>query len=53
MNIEHGTLAPLALSVSGVLGRECSICFINMTEKIAKKFNESYEKVITVKRCKL
>ena len=24
-----------------------------MTEKIAKKFNESYEKVITVKRCKL
>ena len=53
MNIEHDTLAPLALSVSGVLGRECSICFINMTEKIAKKFNESYEKVITVIRCKL
>ena len=53
MNIEHGTLAPLALSVSGVLGRECSICFINMTEKIAKKFNESYEKVITVIRFSL
>ena len=24
-----------------------------MAEKIAKKFNESYEKVITVTRCKL
>ena len=24
----------------------------NMAEKIAKKFNESYEKVITVIRCK-
>ena len=46
MNIEPGTFTPLVFSVSGVLGKECS-------EKIAKKFNESYEKVITVTRCKL
>ena len=47
------TFTPLVFSVSGVLGKECSIFHKRMTEKIAKKFNESYEKVITVKRCKL
>ena len=53
MNIEHGTFTSLVFSVSGVLGKECSMFHKHMAEKIAKKFNESYEKVITVIRYKL
>ena len=53
MNIEHGNFTPLVFSVSGVLGKECSMFHKHMAEKIAKKFNESYEKVVTVIRCKL
>ena len=53
MNIEHGTFTPLLFSVSGVLSKECSMFHKHMAEKIAKKFNESYEKVITVIRYKL
>ena len=53
MNVEHGTFTPLVFSVSGVLGKECSMFHKHMAGKIAKKFNESYEKVITVIRCKL
>ena len=53
MNVEHGTFTPLVFSVSGVLGKECYMFHKHMAGKIAKKFNESYEKVITVIRCKL
>ena len=53
MNKDHGTFTPLVFSVSGVLGKECSMFHKHMAEKIGKKFNESYEKVITVIRCKL
>ena len=53
MNIEHGTSTPLVFSVSGVLGKKCCMFHQHMAEKIAKKTNESYEKVITVIRCKL
>ena len=53
MNIEHGIFTPLLFSVSGVLSKECSMFHKHMAEKIAKKFNESYEKVITVIRYKL
>ena len=53
MNIEHGTFRPLVFSVSGVLGKECSVFHKHMAEKIVKKFNESYGKVITVIRWKL
>ena len=53
MNIEHGTFTPLVFWVSGLLGKECSMFHQHMAEKIAKKTNESYEKVITVIRCKL
>ena len=48
MNIEHGTFTPLVFSVSGVLVKNV-LCFTNLwLKKIAKTFNESYEKVITV-----
>ena len=53
MNLEHGIFTPLLFSVSGVLSKECSMFHKHMAEKIAKKFNESYEKVITVIRYKL
>ena len=53
MNKEHRTFTPLVFSVSGVLSEECSMFHEHMAEKIAKKFNESYEKAITVIRCKL
>ena len=53
MNIEHGTFTPLVFSVSGVYGKECSMFHKHIAEKIAKNFNESYEKVITVIRCNL
>ena len=53
MNITHGAFTPLVFSVSGVLGKECSMFHKHMVEKIAKKINESYEKFITVIRCKL
>ena len=50
MNIEHGTFTSLAFSVSGVFSKFFSK---HMAEKIAKQFDESYEKVITIIRCKL
>ena len=53
MNIEHGSFTPLVFSVSGVLDKECSMYHKHMAEKIAKKFNESFEKVIIVIRYKL
>ena len=53
MSTDHDTFTPLVFSVSGVLGQECPMFHKHMGEKIAKKFNESYEKVITVIRCKL
>ena len=53
LNIELGTFTPLDFSVSSVLGEKCFMFHTYMAEKIAENFNESYEKVITVIRCKL
>ena len=53
MNIKHDTFTSLFFSVSGVLGNKCSMFHKHMAEKIAKNFNWSYQKVITVIRCKL
>ena len=52
MNITHGAFTPLVFSVSGVLGKECSMFHKHLAKK-CKKNNESYEKVITIIRCKL
>ena len=49
INIEHGTFTSLVFSVS----KESSMFHKHITEKTAQKFNESYEKVIIVIRCKL
>ena len=36
MNIKHDTFTSLVFSVSGVLGKECSMFHKHMAEKIAK-----------------
>ena len=37
MNIEHGTFTPLVFSVSGVLGKECSMFHKHLAKKCKKK----------------
>ena len=45
MNTEHGTFTPLVFSVSGVLGKECSMFHKHMAEKIAKKLIKVMKKL--------
>ena len=37
MNIEHGTITPLVFSVTGVLGKECSVFHKHIADKIVRK----------------
>ena len=53
MNIEHGTFTPLVFSVTGVMGKECSMFHKHMAEKISKKTEEKYSDIINVLKCKL
>ena len=53
MNIEHGTFTPLFFSVSGGIGKECSIFHKHVAERLAIKTGERYEKIISTIRCKL
>ena len=53
MDIEHGTFTPLVFSVSGGMGKECSMFHKHVAEKIAIKTEERYEKVLSTIRCKL
>ena len=53
MNTEHSTFTALVFLVIGLVGNKYSMSHKHMAEKIAKNFNESYEKVVTVIRCKL
>ena len=53
MNIEHGTFTPLVFSVTGVMGKECSVFHKHIADKIARKTEQSYNDVISVIRCKL
>ena len=59
MNTEHSTFTPLVFLVSGLVGNKYSMSHKHMAEKIALinfneiNFNDSYEKVVTVIRCKL
>ena len=51
MNIEHGT--PLFFSVSGGMGKECSMFHKHVAERLTIKTDERYEKAISTIRCKL
>ena len=53
MNIEHGTFTPLVFSLSGGMGTECSMFHRHIAEKIAKKTEERYSKILSIIRCKL
>ena len=53
MNIEHGTFTPLSFSVSGGMGKECSMFHKHVAERLAIKIGERYEKIISTIRCKL
>ena len=53
MNVEHGTFTPLVFSVTGVMGKECSVFHKHIAEKIARKTEQPYNELISVIRCKL
>ena len=53
MNIEHGTFTPLFFSVSGGMGKECSMFHKRVAERLTIKTDERYEKAISTIRCKL
>ena len=53
MNIDHGTFTPLVFSVTGVMGKECSMYHKHIADKIARKSEEQYSKIIGVIRCRL
>ena len=53
MNIEHGTFTPLVFSVTGVMGKECSMFHKHMADKISTKSGEKYSDIMNVLKCKL
>ena len=53
MNIEHGTFTPLFFSVSGGMGKECSMFHKHVAERLTIKTDERYEKAISTIPCKL
>ena len=52
-NIEHSTFTPLVFSVSGGMGKECSMFHKHAAERLEIKTGERYEKIISPIRCKL
>ena len=53
MNIEHGTFTLLVFSVSGAMGKECSVFHKHVAERLEIKTGEGYEKIISAIRCNL
>ena len=53
MNIKHGTFTPLVFSVTGVMGKECSMFYKHIADKTSKKNDKNYSNVINVIKCKL
>ena len=53
MNVEHGDFTPLVFSLTGGEGPGTSMFHKHITQKIANKTKEQYEKVQTLIRCKL
>ena len=45
MNIEYGTFTPLFFSVSGCMGKECSMFHKHISERLTIKTDESNEKI--------
>ena len=53
MDIEHGTFTSLAFSVSGSVGKECSMFHKHMAQKIPNKTGERYEEIMPIIKCTL
>ena len=51
MNIEHGTFTPLFFSVSGGMGKECSMFHKRVAERLTIKTGERYKKIISTIQC--
>ena len=51
MNVEHGLLTPLVFSFTGDEGPQTSMFHMHISQKIANKTVERYEKVQTSIRC--
>ena len=53
MNSKYGTFTPSVFSVSGGMGKECSMFHKHVAERLAVKTGERYERIISTIRCKL
>ena len=53
MDTDHVTFTLLVFSVSGGMGKECSMFHKHVAERLAIKTGERYEKIISTIRCKL
>ena len=53
INIEHGTITPLVFSVSGSIGKECSMFHKHIAQNITSKTGERSEKIMSIIRCAL
>lgn len=51
INIEHGTFTSLVFSLSGSVGKECSMLHKHMAQKIVNITGERYEKIMSIIRC--
>jgi hypothetical protein len=52
MEIEHGTLTPLVLTTTGVMGYECAKFFKTLARKLSEKKGEKYEDIMRYIRVK-
>ena len=53
LEVEHASFTPLVLGTNGGMGKECRVFVKTLSEKLAKKQNESYLTVISWLRTKL
>ena len=53
MNVEHGNFTPLVFSLTGGEGPETSMFHKHISQQIAIKTEEKYEKVMSLIRCKI
>ena len=53
LNNEHGSFTPLIYTLHGGMAPECSRFHKHLADKIARKTNQPYEKMIRWIRCKL
>ena len=53
LEVEHALFTPLVLGTNGGMGKECRVFVKTLSEKLAKKLNDSYSTIISWLRKKL